>query len=102
MYDCQPVIPVELNLRRLAWERLIRTYENQWYQAQQGLLDESLLKGYQSYWIVTVGWGDEDWWPPKEGVFHDGFVMALSDHLILHPRRVPGTFLLPTRENCRE
>jgi hypothetical protein len=102
VYACEPVTPVELNQRRLYWERLIRTYENQWYQAQQGLLDVSLLKGYQTYWKITVGWGDEDWWPPAEGEYHPGFVEALSDYLILHPPRLPETFLLLSREKCAD
>ncbi len=102
VYECQAVTPVELNMRSLYWQRLIRTYENQWYQAQQGLLDESLFVGYQSFWSVTVGWGDERWWPPTEGAYHPGFVEALSDYLILHPRRLPTTFSLLTREKCRE
>ena len=102
VYACEPVTPVELNLRRLYWERLIRTYENQWYQAQQGLLDKSLFEGYQTYWSFTTGWGDENWWPPPDGQYHPGFVKAMNDYLISNPRRVPATFQLVSRENCPE
>lgn len=40
VYACEPVSVVELNLRRLYWERPIRTYENQWYQWHLGLIDQ--------------------------------------------------------------
>jgi hypothetical protein len=99
-YACEPLSVVEMNLRRLFWERLIRTYENQWYQAQQGLIDQSIYEGYQSYWRITVGWGDEDWWPPADGVFHPGFVQSMSDYLNQHGWAVPGTFSLLSRESC--
>lgn len=102
VYACEPVSIVELNLRRLYWERLIRTYENQWYQSQQGLIDEGIYKGYQSYWRITVGWGDRDWWPPAAGEFHPEFVRAMSDYLDLHGRAVPGTFALLNREKCAD
>ena len=101
-YAGQPLTPVEANLRRLFWERLIRTYENQWYQAQQGLLDESLFEGYQSFWRITIGWGDKDWWPPDEGVYHKGFVKALNDYIALNPPIVPQTFLLLRKDKNPE
>jgi hypothetical protein len=102
VYACEPVSIVELNMRRLYWERLIRTYENQWYQKQQGLIDQGIYEGYQSYWRITVGWGDRDWWPPSEGIFHPDFVQAMSDYLDKHGRGVPGTFSLLNREKCTD
>lgn len=102
VYACEPVSVVELNLRRLYWERLIRTYENQWYQWHQGLIDQYIYKAYQSYWRITVGWGDQDWWPPEDGVFHPGFVDAMSDYLEEHGRKAPGTFSLLSREKCTQ
>jgi len=102
VYACEPVSVVELNLRRLYWERLIRTYENQWYQWQQDLIDQVMHEGYQSYWRITVGWGDQDWWPPREGVLHPGFVLAMSEYLDKYGRGVPGTFSLLTREKCTD
>jgi len=101
-YACEPISIVELNSRRLYWERLIRTYENQWYQSQQGLIDKGIYEGYQSYWSITVGWGDEDWWPPAEGLFHPEFVQAMSDYLDKHGRAVPGTFSLLNRAKCAD
>lgn len=101
-YACEPITVVESNLRRLYWERLIRTYENQWYQRQQGLMDEAIYGGYQSYWRVTVGWGDDDWWPPADGAFHPDFVRAMSNYLDTHGRAVPGTFSLLSRDKCTD
>jgi hypothetical protein len=102
VYACEPVSIVELNMRRLYWERLIRTYENLWYQRQQDLIDQGFYEGYQSYWRITVGWGDQDWWPPSEGIFHPGFVQAMSEYLDKHGRAVPGTFSLLTRDKCKD
>ena len=101
-YNCEPLSIIEKNVRRLYWERLIRTYENQWYQRQQGLIDQLIYEGYQSYWRITIGWGDSDWWPPKESVFHPGFVQAMSAYLDEHGRGVPGTFSLLSREKCTD
>jgi len=102
VYACEPVSVVELNLRRLYWERLIRTYENQWYQWHQDLIDPYIYEAYQSYWRITVGWGDQDWWPPEDGVFHPGFVEAMSDYLEENGRKAPGTFSLINREKCTQ
>ena len=99
-YACEPISVVEANIRRLYWERLIRTYENQWYQWREGLMDQDLYEGYQSYWRITVGWGDQDWWPPGEGLFHPHFVQAMTEYLEKHGRGVPGTFSLINREKC--
>jgi len=101
-YNCEPLSIIEQNVRRLYWERLIRTYENQWYQRQQDLIDQLIYEGYQSYWRITVGWGDQDWWPPREGVFHPEFVQAMNNYLEKHGRGVPGTFDLLNREKCAD
>jgi len=101
-HACETVSIVERNIRRLYWERLVRTYENQWYQRQQGLMDQLIYEGYQSYWRTTIGWGDQDWWPPQEGVFHPGFVQAMDDYLDGHGRGLPGTFSLLNREKCTD
>ena len=76
----------------------IRSY----YERQQGLIDQHIYEGYQSYWRVTAGWGDQEWWPPEEGEFHPGFVQAMSKYLDEHGRKVPGTFHLLSREKCRD
>ena len=101
-YACEPISIVEANIRRLYWERLIRTYENQWYQWREGLMDQGIYEGYQSYWRITIGWGDEGWWPPDEGLFHPDFVQAMTEYLEKHGRGVPGTFSLLSREKCAE
>lgn len=101
-YACEPVSIVEQNIRSLYWARLIRTYENQWYQGQQGLIDQHIYEGYQSFWRITIGWGDQDWWPPAEGVYHPDFVKAMSDYLDENGRGVPDTFSLLSREKCTD
>lgn len=101
-YSCEPLSITEQNVRKLYWERLIRTYENQWYQGQQGLIDQLIYEGYQSYWRITIGWGDQDWWPPKEGEFHPGFVQAMNDYLGAYGRGVPPSFSLLSREKCTD
>ena len=102
VYACEPVSIVEQNIRRLYWERLVRTYENQWYQREQDLIDQLIYEGYQSYWRITIGWGDQDWWPPQQGEFHPGFVQAMDSYLDEHGREVPGTFSLLNREKCAD
>ena len=101
-YACEPLSLDEQNVRFLYWEHMMRTYENQWYQWQQGLLDQVIYEGYQWYWNTTVGWGNENWWPPKEGRFHPGFVQAMSDHLDEYGRGVPGTFKGLDRKKCAD
>ena len=58
-YSCEPLSITEQNVRRLYWERLIRTYENQWYQRQQDLIDHethivSGIHGQQNRLMTSV------------------------------------------------
>ena len=85
-YACEPISVVEANIRRLYWERLIRTYENQWYQWREGLMDQDLYEGYQSYWRITVGWREvSGYWVALSLFFAggEGTLLAVSSRSML-------------------
>jgi hypothetical protein len=42
-------------IRRAFFTRLMRIYENQWYQNQRGYLDDELFYAYQQHLRITLG-----------------------------------------------
>ena len=53
-----------------------RMYENQWFQNQKGMLDDTLFRGYQAHVLGTLGSPgvSEMWDRMKERLFHPEFV----------------------------
>lgn len=77
--------------------RLMRIYENQWYQYQNGFLDEELFTGYQKHMLISlnVEYWFELWRLRKEnGFFHPDFVEYV-DQLLATEGTFSGGVLTP-------
>jgi len=53
-----------------------RMYENQWFQNEKGMLDDTLFRGYQAHIVGTLALpgGSEMWERVKTELFHPDFV----------------------------
>jgi len=79
---------VDDTLMRTFFSRIMRIYENQWYQYSQGLFDEQLFRGYQQHMRITLGgeYFRNLWDLRKElGFFHPDFVQYVDELLLENP-----------------
>jgi hypothetical protein len=75
-------------LRRQFFSRVMRIYENQWYQFERGYLDEELFRGYQQHMRITLASDDlrELWNQRKElAFFHPEFVAYVDSFIAENP-----------------
>ena len=64
-------------IRRGYFSRIMRIYENQWYQNAQGFLDDELFKAYQQHIRITLNDAyNIELWEIRKNLefFHPGFV----------------------------
>jgi len=78
---------VEKQIRRTFFMRLIRIFENQWYQYSRGFLDEKIFSAYQQHLRFMLA--NEDyvamWDSRKElGFFHPEFVVYVDQYISKH------------------
>ena len=75
-------------IRRTWFTRVMRIYENQWYQYTRGYLDEEFFRAYQQHLRITLGTEDyADLWELRTGLgfFHSGFVQYVDTYLANNP-----------------
>ncbi len=80
--------PIDRYLRNALFFRLMRIYENQWYQFSRGYLDEQLFVAYQQHLRITLS--DETFWQTWElrkaqGFFHPDFVAYVEAFIVENP-----------------
>ena len=80
--------PEEEQIRRTFFSRIMRIYENQWYQYSRGYLDEELFRAYQQHVRITLGNGyNKRLWELRRdlGFFHEDFVAHVESFLSENP-----------------
>ena len=80
--------PQDRLIRRGFFTRIMRIYENQWYQYSRGYLDAELFLAYQQHLRITLGNEDySDLWELRKslGFFHPGFVRYVDTFLASNP-----------------
>ena len=80
--------PEDMLIRRGFFTRIMRIYENQWYQYSRGYLDDELFLAYQQHLRITLGTRDyADLWELRKnlGFFHPGFVQYVDIFLANNP-----------------
>jgi hypothetical protein len=80
--------PEEEQIRRTFFSRIMRIYENQWYQYSRGNLDAELFRAYQQHVRITLGnsYNRRLWEQRKSlGFFHADFVAYVETFLSENP-----------------
>ena len=86
--DASALTLEEEQIRRTFFSRIMRIYENQWYQYSRGYLDEELFRAYQQHLRITLGnpYNMGLWQRRKElGFFHADFVDYVESFLGQNP-----------------
>ncbi len=86
--DVSLLTPEEAQMRRTFFTRIMRIYENQWYQYSRGYLDEELFRSYQQHLRITLGipYNMRLWELRRDlGFFHEGFVAHVESFLSENP-----------------